>query len=99
MERTPQYFIIEDNSGKSDSVSIARLKPASKCATNDELPSLEQTSSGHPAEDKSHTAPSDAVPRPDEVASETTEEEQESVTHSRAGRRIKFKTNNDYHYY
>ena len=93
-KRQPKYFTLETNTGASQTVSIDRLKPA-----------IIPSSTGTPVQETSPSLPeSPARLEPETSLSDQSIEKTETPAvqvekQSRSGRKIKFRTYNDYHYF
>ena len=96
LKRDQKFFTIETTKGKQSNVSIDRLKPA---RMPDSHGMRDQTSSTE--EDETHKDPLKETEEAEntEEDPEVEQETKKESTTTRAGRKVKFNQNSDYHYF
>ena len=99
VKRGEKYFVIKDNMGKEQAISVDRLKPVHQTFSE------EQTTVSESSSDASASTSSalDAVDASSDTSAQNLYDSSHSDTKldyvSRSGRRVSFKRDSDYFYY
>ena len=99
VKRGEKYFVIKDNMGKEQAISVDRLKPVHQ-TFSEEQTTVSESSSGASA---STSSALDAVDASSDTSAQNLYDSSHSDTKldyvSRSGRRVSFKRDSDYFYY